>query len=47
MEESPIVPSESSDVVISGEVWVDLNSISDSDQNLNLVGKCCYVFQFA
>ena len=30
-EVSTRVPSDSSDVVVSGEVWVDLNSISDSE----------------
>ena len=39
MEESTIVPSESSDVVISGEVWVDLNSISDSESESESCGK--------
>ena len=31
MEVSTRVPSGSLDVVVSGEVWVDLNSISDSE----------------
>ena len=31
VEVSTRVPSDSSDVVVSGEVWVDLNSISDSE----------------
>ena len=39
MEESTIVPSESSDVVVSGEVWVDLNSISDSESESESCGK--------
>ena len=30
-EVSTRVPSDSSDVVVSGEVWVDLSSISDSE----------------
>ena len=30
-EVSTKVPSDSSDVVVFGEVWVDLNSISDSE----------------
>ena len=33
------VPSESSDVVVSGEVWVDLNSISDSESESESCGK--------
>ena len=31
VEVSTRVPSDSSDVVVSGDVWVDLNSISDSE----------------
>ena len=37
--ESTTVPSESSDVVVSGEVWVDLNSISDSESESESCGK--------
>ena len=39
VEESTKVPSESSDVVISGEVWVHLNSISDSESESQSCGK--------
>ena len=39
VEESTTVPSESSDVVVSGEVWVDLNSISDSEAESESHGK--------
>ena len=31
MEVSTRVPSDSPDVIVSGEEWVDLNSISDSE----------------
>ena len=31
VEVSTRVPYDSSDVVVSGDVWVDLNSISDSE----------------
>ena len=33
------VPSDSSDVVVSGEVWADLSSISDSDSESESCGK--------
>ena len=33
------VPSHSSDEVVSGEVWVDLNSISDSESESESCGK--------
>ena len=33
------VPSDSSDVVVSGGVWVDLNSISDSESEFESCGK--------
>ena len=33
------VPSDSSDVLVSGEVWVDLNSISDSESESKSCGK--------
>ena len=39
MEVSKRVPSESSDVVVSGEVWVDLNSVSDSESESESFGK--------
>ena len=39
MEVSTRVPSDSSDVVVSGEVWVDLNSISDSESESESCGK--------
>ena len=39
MEESTTVPSESSDGVVSGEVWVDPNSISDSESESESCGK--------
>ena len=42
-EESTRVPSDSSDVVSSGEKWEDLSQTQN--QNLNPVGKCCCVFQ--
>ena len=45
VEVSTRVPSNSSDVIVSGEVWVDLNSISDSESESQSVGKCCCVFQ--
>ena len=38
-EVSTRVPSNSSDVVVSGEVWVDLSSISDSESELESCGK--------
>ena len=43
MEVSTKVPSDSSDVVVSGEVWVDLSSISDSESES--CGKVLLVFQ--
>ena len=39
MEVSTRVPSDSSDVVVSGEVWVDLNSISDSESESESCGN--------
>ena len=39
VEESTRVPSDSSDVVGYGNVWVDLNSISDSDSESESCGK--------
>ena len=39
VEESTRVPSDSSDVVGSGDVWVDLNSISDSESESESCGK--------
>ena len=39
VEVSTRVPSESSDVVVSGDVWVDLNSISDSESESKSCGK--------
>ena len=39
MEVSTRVPSNLSDVVVSGEVWVDLNSISDSESESESCGK--------
>ena len=39
VEVSTRVPSNSSDVVVSGEVWVDLNSISDSESESESCGK--------
>ena len=38
-EVSTRVPSNSSDVVVSGEVWADLNSISDSESELESCGN--------
>ena len=38
-EVSPKVPSDSSDVVVSGEVWGDLTSISDSESESESCGK--------
>ena len=38
-EVSTRVPSNSSDVVVSGEVWVDLNLISDSESKSESCGK--------
>ena len=38
-EVSTRVPSNSSDLVVSGEVWVDLNSISDSGSESESCGK--------
>ena len=37
--EPTTVPSESSDDVVSGEVWVDLNSTSDSESVSESCGK--------
>ena len=46
MEVSTRVPSNSSDVVVSGEVWVDLSSILRLRIRVKSpVGKCCCVFQ--
>ena len=39
VEVSTKVPSDSSDVVVSGEVWVDLSSISDSKSESEVCGK--------
>ena len=39
VEVSTRVPSDSSEVVVSGEVWVDLNSISDSESESESCGK--------
>ena len=39
MEVSTRVPSDSSDVVVFGEVWVDLSSISDSESESESCGK--------
>ena len=38
-EVSTRVPSNSSDVVVSGEVWMGLNSISDSESESESCGK--------
>ena len=39
VEVSTRVPSDSSDVVVSGEVWVDLNSILDLESESESGGK--------
>ena len=39
-EVSTRVPSESSDIVVSGEVWVDLNSISESESRVLWESDC-------
>ena len=39
VEVSTRVPSDSSDVLVSGEVWVDLNSISYSESESESCGK--------
>ena len=39
VEVSTRVPSDSSDVVVPGDVWVDLNSISDSESESESCGK--------
>ena len=39
VEVSTRVPSDSSDVVVSGDVWVDLNSISDSESESESCGQ--------
>ena len=39
VEVSTRVPSDSSDVVVSADVWVDLNSISDSESESESCGK--------
>ena len=38
-EVSTTVPSDSSYVVVSGKIWVDLNSISDSESESESCGK--------
>ena len=42
VEVSTRVPSDSSDVVVSGEVWVDLNSISESVRVLWESAAVCF-----
>ena len=37
------VPSDSSDVVVSGEAWADLNSISDSDSESRVLWESAAV----
>ena len=39
VEVSTRVPSDSSDVVVSGDVWADLSSISDSESESESCGK--------
>ena len=46
MEVSTRVPSESSDVVSSGEDWEDLNSISDSESESESCGKVLLCVSF-